>query len=278
MGVPVVHAADGYRLMEGSQVRPAMLSEQESAMLRLVLDNPVARRNPELRRRLDTLSQKLTASAGPGGGRPLHLAGSDRSGSLAPGVLSALETAIGKTSAVEIDYVSLTSGKRARRGVDPWAVFHRADAWYLIGRCHRHDAPRMFRVDRIARVHQRDERFEYPEDFNLARALRGAWSLYFGEPLQEVVIHFDRSLAPLIGNARHHDDEEVSRLPGGDLEYRVPLAHLDEIARWIVTFGGKARAVAPPALIEMVSDIARGAAQEHAASPRSRAAKTARRT
>jgi predicted DNA-binding transcriptional regulator YafY len=286
-GIPIVHTEEGYRLMEGAVLRPVALTVEEAAVLRLVLDNPAIRGNSELRRRIDGLSQKIGATMTNEAGEPaVRLAGADRSGPIAANVMRGLETAVARRKSVTIDYVSLRSGRREKRGVDPWAVFHRGEAWYLIGRCHKSDEPRMFRIDRIASVGESGGTFTMPPDFDLNRVLRTAWSIYRGETLHEVVIHFDASLAPLIGNARHHEDERVSRLPGGDLEYRVSLSHLEEIARWIVTFGGKARAIAPEELIARVRELAEGAAGAHEPPSTAtipvrnitrRAAKTARR-
>ncbi len=285
-GIPIVHGAEGYRLMEGAALRPVALTSEEAAVLRLVLENPAVRRNPELRRRLDALSRRIGATTGEEN-TPSHikLAGADRSGPIAAHVMRSLESAIARRIAVNIDYVSLRSGRRAVRGVDPWAIFHRGEAWYLIGRCHRHDKPRMFRVDRTDSVRETGEVFGMPAEFDLGQELRTAWSIYRGETLHEIVIRFDSSLAPLIGNARHHEDERVSRLSGGDLEYRVTLSHLEEIARWVVTFGGRASVIAPKELATMVARIAEGALRAHGPAideqPRvrevvRRAAKTAR--
>ena len=62
----------------------------------------------------------------------------------------------------------------------------------------------------------------------------------------------------------HHPDERVERLGNGGLEYRVTLSHVGEIARWIVSFGGQARAVAPPALVRIVADMGLLAYERHA--------------
>ena len=43
----------------------------------------------------------------------------------------------------------------------------------------------------------------------------------------------------------------------------MQLSHLDEIARWVVSFAGKARAVRPTALVTLVHDIASAALNAH---------------
>ncbi len=195
----------------------------------------------------------------------------DRTGSIQPGVVESLERAMERAAPVEIDYASLRSGSRSRRGVDPWVMFHRAGAWYLVGRCHRHDEARLFRLDRIGAVREREGTFVRPAGFDLETFLGGAWSLHHGEARHEVVVRFDASLAPLIANARHHEGERVERLPGGELEYRVTLADLEEIARWIAGFGGKAAALGPPALVARMREIGEGLAEGHPAARRLRA-------
>ncbi len=51
----------------------------------------------------------------------------------------------------------------------------------------------------------------------------------------------------------------LRQLDGGDIEYRVRLSHLDEIARWVVGFGGEVRVEEPEALRAKVREIAEGA-------------------
>ena len=79
----------------------------------------------------------------------------------------------------------------------------------------------------------------------------------------DVVIHFDAALAALLEESTHHPDQRVARLGNGDLEYRVSLSHLEEVARWIVGFAGAARAVEPPALVDLVADMAARAHEAH---------------
>jgi predicted DNA-binding transcriptional regulator YafY len=287
LGIPVTRDEYGYRLAEGATLRPLNLDAEERAVLRLALANPALRKTKAIARRLERLAAKLHGLAPmPETGRVV-LADLDRSGPVQPGLIESLETAMGRSSPVEIDYASLRSGRRSRRGVDPLALFHRGEAWYLAGRCHRHDEVRLFRLDRIGAVRELPGTFAAPEGFSVEELLASAWSLHHGAPRYDVVIRFEESLAPLIANARHHEGERVERLPDGALEYRVRLADLEEIARWIVGFGGKAVVVEPEELAARVRALAEGVVDAHparalravarvAASPRSGAPKKKR--
>ena len=102
-----------------------------------------------------------------------------------------------------------------------------------------------------------------PTDFDLTEFLKHSWGIYHGRTVYEVVIHFDAALAALLEESTHHPDQRVVRLGNGDLEYRVSLSHLEEVARWIVGFAGAARAVEPPTLVDLVADMAARAHDAH---------------
>ena len=259
--IPLTRDEHGYRLVEGATLRPLRLTGEERAVLRLALGNAALARQPHLARRLALLEAKLdtVASAAEETPEALALATLDRSGEIPDEVFTGLERAAVDGAAVEIHYASLSGGTRRWRGLDPYRLFHRAEAWYVAGRCHLHDEPRTFRLDRIAGLRPLPARFTEPPDFDLDRYLEHTWSVTRGRDLHEAVVHFDPALAPLLEHARHHAGERVTRAADGTIEYRVEVSHLDELARWIVGFGGRARVVAPEELRARVVAVAEGA-------------------
>lgn len=261
--IPVTRDGRGYRLVEGSQLRPLALTAAERAVLKLALANPALRTSPTLKRRLETLEAKLDAASAAVAETPqaLTLATVDRSGPVPAEVVETLERAVDERRSVRLDYRSLSGGSRRSRGVDPFRLFHRGDAWYLVGRCHVHDEPRTFRLDRIEGVRLDEETFPPPADFSLDEYLADTWTLFRGRRSHEVVLRFAAELAPLVEAARHHSSEEVQSIVGGEVEYRVRVSHLDEIARWVVGFGGRCRVVKPEELARRVVELGRGAAE-----------------
>lgn len=264
LGIPLVQHDGRYRLVDGASWRPLMLTAQERATLRLLLGSAALRRETAMRQRLESLASKLTAAID-GAAEGLVLADLERSGPIAESLIPAIEDAIARQQTLRVDYVSLSSRSRRVRRVDPWALFHRGEAWYLAGRCHENGGPRMFRLDRIRAASATGDLFLRPENFDVDAWLCDAWSLFQGDEPREVVVRFDAEVAPLVESARHHDGESVRVLADGSAEYRVRLGHLEEIARWIVTFGGMARAVEPAELVERVREIAQGVVAAHTA-------------
>lgn len=246
--IPVTTDDEGrYRLVEGATMRLLPLTATERELLTLALDNPALRTAPDVAAAVDRLGDKLNAATRQveetAGG--LALAGPEKSGDIKEGLVLLLNGAVRDRTPVSFRYRSLASGRTTRRGLDPYRVFHRENAWYVVGHCHRRQELRAFRLDRIAHAELTEGTFA-PPDFRLADFLEHSWGIYHGRTVHEVVIHFDPALAALIEESTHHPGQQVVRLGNGDLEYRVSLSHLEEIARWIVGFAGAARAVEPP--------------------------------
>ena len=259
--IPITRDEDGYRLVEGATIRWLGLTSTERATLKLLLQHPAFRTASELMSRLegklDAATRELEETP-----QALTLAGPERSGDIPKGLLPFLEQAVRERRPLSLLYRSLWSRRRTWRGLDPYAVFHRENTWYLVGHCHLRNEPRTFRLDRIAEARRLDGAFERPA-FDLDAFLRQTWGVYRGRTLHEVVVHFDASLAPLIQQGAHHPEERIEKLGNGALRYRVVISHLDEIARWIVGFAGAAQAVEPPALVARVAEIAGAAHERH---------------
>jgi Predicted transcriptional regulator len=269
-GVPIERVDGTYRLMEGATIRPLRLTPGERLLLALLIDNPATSRQPAFREDLRSLRAKLSAAncgarsdEGTAEAEVSVLAGPDRSGTIAPAVLSELENAIRDRRSLSILYTSLTDGRPGWRGIDPWALVHRSEAWYLVGRCHVHDDARTFRLDRITGVLPIGKSFTRPPDFDVREWIDSSWGIMEGDAEAESVILFAPSAAPLIEHARHHSSEKKQRLGDGSVEYRVRVGNLDEVARWIIGFAGAARALAPPELIESVRKHAAAALDTH---------------
>ena len=63
--------------------------------------------------------------------------------------LAGLRAAVAQRRRTDVEYYSLGRDQLTRRAVDPASVFSHDGHWYLSGWCHRAQAERIFRVDRI---------------------------------------------------------------------------------------------------------------------------------
>lgn len=257
-GVPIAFEESRYRVLDSRS--PLMSFDSgEVALLRVALANPALRSGGPLGRRLMALIDKLElALRGTRDGEDKKKAGAPGSPPAATLAMAELERLASKRRPATIHYRSLGAERPSDRGVDPWKIFHRAGSWYLVGRCHLHDEPRLFRLDRIHGVRPKKGDFRVPADFDLERFLADAWSAYVGPERHEVRLRFEPGVAAAVEEIDHHPEESKERQADGSLDYAITVSSLEEIARWVVGFGGACQVLGPTELKARVRQLASG--------------------
>ena len=109
----------------------------------------------------------------------------------------------------------------------------------------------MFVLDRIKMLKVTDERFTIPKDFNLDDFMRHSFKVMHDE-LYTVRVRISPGWARWVGEKIWHESQKVTKLPDGRLDITFRVAGLDEIKRWILSFGPEAIVLEPPKLREMV--------------------------
>lgn len=125
------------------------------------------------------------------------------------------------------------------------------------------------KLDAALHARQRPE----PPSLSATKHESSAGAADLSSTAREVVLRFAAELAPLIEGGGHHPGEELRRIADGAIEYRVQASCLDQIARWVVGFGGGVRVESPPELAARVRELAAGvliSVDQAGASPRKR--------
>ena len=82
------------------------------------------------------------------------------------------------------------------------------------------------------------------------------------DELYTVKVRISPGWARWVGEKIWHESQKVTKLPNGSLEITFRVAGLDEIKRWILSFGPEAAVLEPEKLKEMVrKDLSRNLAQ-----------------
>lgn len=167
------------------------------------------------------------------------------------GLLRRLEKAASLHRRVRIWYRS-AAGETGERKVDPYGLLYYwvQAAWYLVGYCHKAGEVRTFRVDRLRRLQELDERFAYPQDFSLEEYFRQAWGVDRGEPHRVVIRFWDHFnvLQRVRKETAHRRDAALTPEPGGTVLYTDTVAGLNEIRVWLRSFGESAEVLEPAEL------------------------------
>ncbi len=167
------------------------------------------------------------------------------------GLVRRLDKAVSLRRRVRVWYRS-AAGELSERKVDPYGLLYYwvQAAWYLAGYCHQAGEVRTFRVDRLRRLQELDERFAYPPDFSLEEYFRLPWGVDRGEPHRVVVRFWDHFnvLHRVRKETAHRRDATLTPEPGGTVLYTDTVAGLNEIRVWLRSFGESAEVLEPPEL------------------------------
>jgi predicted DNA-binding transcriptional regulator YafY len=272
-GVPIVgEPGVGYSLMRGYQLPPVMFSTQEA--FALVTGGMLAERmtDDSVRDPMRTALGKLTAVL-PADlqARVHHLREAMQVRSRKPGAgpvpLSRVQMAMAERRVIRLRYLGAQRGSATTREVEPLGLVFYLDHWHLIAWCRLRAEVRDFRVDRILECDLLHEPSPPRPDFDLAQHL-----LCLFQPGQSSVAEL--SFHPrLLETVRRHwgpalleestDHEWVRvRLTCGESTY---------LARWLLSFGGKVRVIAPDSLrLELITAAQEVIAHHSAEKPTAR--------
>ena len=118
------------------------------------------------------------------------------------------------------------------------------------------DDIRTFALARMNGGPMLDEAFQKPKEFNVEKYLRGSLTVMNGRGDYEVVIEFDAWATDQLRGRLWHSSQQVTELPGGESHMRMRLSGLEEVERWVLSWGAHATVIQPELLAERVGRIA----------------------
>jgi predicted DNA-binding transcriptional regulator YafY len=164
-----------------------------------------------------------------------------------PQLVLDLERAIRERRQVWMVYYTASRGERNERVVNPYHFYNVRGDWYLLAYDHRRRNIRNFHLGRIEEWRVLDQHFEADSDFSAEEFLAQGFLTERGE-VADVTIRFDEYQARWIRERRWHATQEIEELPGGGLILRLRAGGLDEIKRWVMSYGAHAEVLEPPGL------------------------------
>jgi predicted DNA-binding transcriptional regulator YafY len=125
-------------------------------------------------------------------------------------------------------------------------------------------AVRTFALQRITNLTMLKTKFVREAGFNARDHLGGGfgvWS-YSGEEKRkhEVHIRFEGYAARIVAERQWHPTQAVRKLKpdGSVIEFQADLSGLEEITRWVLSWGRKAKVLGPPELVRRVAEEVEG--------------------
>lgn len=164
--------------------------------------------------------------------------------------------AIQDNCSVQITYYTASRDAVTERLIDPYHLRFYQGAWYVIAYCHNRREVRLFALDRIQQWQVTGCKFKVTADFSLEDYLQSSLGIERGPQVYEVIIRFHRDQARWIKERQWHPGQVMEELPDGGLVLKMHLSGLQEVKRWVLSFGSRAEVLAPP---ELRREVAREA-------------------
>jgi proteasome accessory factor B len=155
-----------------------------------------------------------------------------------------------------------TKTPEARR-VHPYHLTCTDNRWYLLAHDVEREDIRTFALGRISAPDLATDHFPRPAHFDPEKYLRGSFTVMKGDGDHEVVIEFDPWAADVVRGRQWHSSQQVTNLPDGRSRMTMRLSGLEEVERWVLSWGTHATVISPTALADRVHTIAATLAQRY---------------
>jgi len=169
-------------------------------------------------------------------------------------IFRVVNKALMESRELKFSYKKLNDSRAERRHVQPCHLASIDGQWYLFANDLKRKDIRTFVLGRIQSVPTTGRNFKKPKDFSLGERLMGSFGVFSGEGDFRVRIEFSPGVAQLVRERQWHGSQEIKGLSDGGLELSMQLDSLEEIERWILSWGGHAKVLGPPKLKQQVQE------------------------
>jgi predicted DNA-binding transcriptional regulator YafY len=172
---------------------------------------------------------------------------------LDPQIWHSLETACQKGYSTQMTYYTASRDSVGERTFDPYLLYiYRGTNPYAIGFCHTRQAIRWFRVDRIRKLEVLEQRFTRDPGFDPQQHFEDIFQAEVGGELQTIEIWFDGKTAPYIRERIWLPSQEIIEHGNGAMTLKFVAKGLQELKRWVLSYGRGAIVLQPPELVVMM--------------------------
>jgi predicted DNA-binding transcriptional regulator YafY len=175
-----------------------------------------------------------------------------------PLLLVALHEAVHERWPIEMTYFTASRGERNQRVIESYQLYNVRGEWQVIAFDRLRGQVRNFAASRIEEWKLlKTKRFSRDPDFSLESYLAQGFLAEHGDTPVEVVIWFDKYQARYIRERQTHPTQQIEEHADGTLTLRFHSGALDEVRRWVMSYGSHAEVIAPAELrAEVATEVA----------------------
>ncbi len=167
-----------------------------------------------------------------------------------------LSKAVLRSQEVAFEYKKLRGSQYEWRRVQPYHLACVENQWYLFGHDLARKQLRTFALPRMRKAKDTRVKFKRPADFTIAGHLGGSFGVFAGDGKFRIKVRFDAFAARLVSERQWHVSQRLKPLAEGGIEMTMELGSLEDIERWILSWGAHARVLEPTELAKRVKEAA----------------------
>jgi len=162
---------------------------------------------------------------------------------------------------LELEYRKLKSIGYESRRVRPFHIASLENQWYLFAEDLERKQLRTFALPRMRDARLTETRFRRPANFSIAKVLSGSFGVFEGGKKHRIRLKFDPFAARLVSERNWHDSQKIKTARDGSMTLELKLGGLEEIERWVLSWGSHVRVVEPLPLQNRIRAEARAVAR-----------------
>lgn len=179
-------------------------------------------------------------------------------------LFEALSEAVLRSREIEFEYRKLRGAAYEPRSAQPYHLASVENQWYLFAFDTARKQLRTFALPRMRNGRVTNRAFRRPANFSVAALLSQSFGVFSPSGKHRVRIAFDPFAARLVSERTWHESQRIRAQRNGGIVLELDLGGLEEIERWILSWGTHARALAPASLVQRMKNAARALAKSYA--------------
>ena len=144
-----------------------------------------------------------------------------------------------------------------------YRVVMRGEIWFLVGRSSLHRRIEVIGIPWVREAVVTDEPYVIPQRFNLKRFLGLAWGVDHSPIRYRVWLRFSAKVAPEVVFGTFRRDFSQHDVGDGRIDLQFSVDGIEELARWVLSFGDEVEVLAPPELRDRIFEIAVNLSRMH---------------
>ncbi|QUI23981.1 WYL domain-containing transcriptional regulator [Vallitalea pronyensis] len=162
-----------------------------------------------------------------------------------------IEEAIRLKQKLSMVYQSLSSGEN-KRTVHPYSTFEFQSSLYILGYCEKRCQVLYFKCSRIIKLVVLEELYEDVQDYDLEKILNKSLGLFYGDVYHvKMIIKYPMSY--IIKEKQIAQGQKIRELEDKSIHFEAALSGLEDIKRWVLSFGTDAEVIEPVDLREVIA-------------------------